>query len=381
MIWTHGRLGGAGGLWSYSNTSRQQEGTLDWRYEDHGHHRHCDGVEVGDPQTGSTITDARLATDPRTSIHPQDVKGSQAHDRNMRRISEAQELDKKIIGKNLPSEAANFFPHRLEGPDDRLSPPVAWLDRLKYLSRKKVPTPKAGDLSFGLGEKDLRENALLLEQHGYEVGALIAGQVGITVSHGSEFWNWEDLESILGGHPRLKFLGTMIHQGMGYHFTKELTEDQRLLELEAQLRYGNHKSARAQGEKVSNLLARNVRHGFAIPLPADLVRRIKGATVQPCGIVKQHSLEADGSRKLKERLTHNLSHLLTMEDASANSRIDMSQYPEMVYGWCLVRIIHYIVCLRLENPGVKFLYRKLIFLMPLSGSAIPPKQQRRQSGK
>lgn len=136
-------------------------------------------------------------------------------------------------------------------------------------------------MSFGLGENDLRENALLLEQHGYDVGALIAGQVGTTVSHGSEFWNWEDLESILGGQPGLKFLGTMIHQGMGYHFTKELTDDQRLLELEAQLRYGNHKSARAQGEKVSNLLARNVRHGFAIPLPADLVRCIKGATVQP----------------------------------------------------------------------------------------------------
>lgn len=35
---------------------------------------------------------------------------------------------------------------------------------------------------------------------------------------------------------------------------------------------------------------------------------------------------------------------------SINSRIDMEQYPEMVYGWALPRIIHFIVALRLKWP-------------------------------
>ena len=30
---------------------------------------------------------------------------------------------------------------------------------------------------------------------------------------------------------------------------------------------------------------------------------------------------------------------------SINSRIDMDQYPEMVYSWALPRIIHFIVAL------------------------------------
>jgi hypothetical protein len=35
---------------------------------------------------------------------------------------------------------------------------------------------------------------------------------------------------------------------------------------------------------------------------------------------------------------------------SINSRIDMSAYPEMVYGWCLPRILHFLVAVRRANP-------------------------------
>jgi hypothetical protein len=38
---------------------------------------------------------------------------------------------------------------------------------------------------------------------------------------------------------------------------------------------------------------------------------------------------------MKERLTHDLSFCVTQDDVSINSRIDMSKYTEMVYGWCL----------------------------------------------
>jgi hypothetical protein len=35
---------------------------------------------------------------------------------------------------------------------------------------------------------------------------------------------------------------------------------------------------------------------------------------------------------------------------SINSRIDMEQFPNMVYGWALPRIVHCIVALRLVWP-------------------------------
>ena len=35
-----------------------------------------------------------------------------------------------------------------------------------------------------------------------------------------------------------------------------------------------------------------------------------------------------------------------------NNRIGMSRYPEMVYGWCLIRVIHFVVCLLEKFPRV-----------------------------
>ena len=72
--------------------------------------------------------------------------------------------------------------------------------------------------------------------------------------------------------------------------------------------------------------------------------------VQPAGVVKQFSLQEDGSRILKRRLTQDLSFPLTFPSASVNKRIDMEAYVEMIYGWCLSRVIHFIVALRLAYP-------------------------------
>jgi hypothetical protein len=84
--------------------------------------------------------------------------------------------------------------------------------------------------------------------------------------------------------------------------------------------------------------------------------------VQPCGLASQFSLKADGSRKLKHRLTHDLSYQVDpVGKVSVNSRVDMDQYPEMVFGWCLPRIIHFIVALRIAFPTKRILIAKYDF--------------------
>ena len=51
-------------------------------------------------------------------------------------------------------------------------------------------------------------------------------------------------------------------------------------------------------------------------------------------------------------MTQDLSYSLTRTakglPVSVNSRIDMDAYPEMIFGWCLLRILHLIVSLRLH---------------------------------
>jgi hypothetical protein len=39
----------------------------------------------------------------------------------------------------------------------------------------------------------------------------------------------------------------------------------------------------------------------------------------------------------------------------------MSKYPEMIFGWCLPRIIHFIVALRARYPGVRIFIAKYDF--------------------
>ena len=165
----------------------------------------------------------------------------------------------------------------------------------------------------------------------------IRDRIGTTIWHGSEFRPIEQLRSVVGSHPNFDHLSQTFRSGMDYHYSRELSEEERTEELEAQLARGNHKSAEEDRDHLSKLLGKDVAHGFAFTLEASRVKCIKRAMVQPCGLAEQHGMRADGTRFLKKRLTHDLSFSITREDSSVNDRVDMTKYPEMVHGWCLIR--------------------------------------------
>lgn len=81
-----------------------------------------------------------------------------------------------------------------------------------------------------------------------------------------------------------------------------------------------------------------------------MVAFIQGALVQPLGLAKQWTLNAKGDRIPKYRLTQDLLFSVSQDTCSVNDRIDMAQYAEMIYGWCLTRILHFIVALRIAHP-------------------------------
>jgi hypothetical protein len=136
---------------------------------------------------------------------------------------------------------------------------------------------------------------------------------------------------------------------MPHRYTVELEEEQRAKEVSTQIKQGNHKSAQANPEQVGMLLAKDVAHGFAMVVPADRVPLIPGAMVQPIGLAEQWVLDNNGKRKVKHRINQDLTHPETEKEEliSANSQIDMKAHPEMICGWCLPRITHFIVALRL----------------------------------
>jgi len=283
-----------------------------------------------------------------------------ARTRNDLRIRLANERDLAIVGKYLPSDIECFFPPalRLVGPDDFGRPSATWLERIREVVATDCIIPRKPAFRFDTSRSSIEENRSLLAGADWDMEKLMSSQKNTTAWHGSEFRPVSQLRQILRDHPSFEYIEKILTMGMEYECTHELSEGERVLEMRAQLERGNHKSAAGKSDNLKALLEKDVSHGFSLPLPAEAVHRIVDAMVQPCGMVSQSSLQADGSRKTKDRLTHDLSFSCAVPNSSVNDRIDMARYPELVYGWCMIRLIHFVVCLRLSEPQTKIYIMK-----------------------
>ena len=289
--------------------------------------------------------------------------------RNTQRLKEADASDATVIGELIPSgvrsfvdgentflsaDAGSFFPVPLLGPDDSFAPPAWFLEAVRGIYHTATKTPTKPPIIFEPGERAAAQNAELLRGFGYNLGSLIKAHSSTTLGYGSEFRTVRELRPLLGRHSHFEKLADLLTNGMDYVFTREVSESEREGEVIAMLSRGNHKSAQSEQGQVGSLIAKDVLHGFTIPIPVDTVHKIPGVMVQPLGLVQQWTVSPDGKRVIKYRLTQDLSFSTDKKAAptSINSRVDMGSYPEMIYGWCLPRILHYVTSLRIHYPSL-----------------------------
>ena len=71
---------------------------------------------------------------------------------------------------------------------------------------------------------------------------------------------------------------------------------------------GNHKLAQDQPAIVKQLLSKDVVNGFSMVIPIGAVSLIPNAMVQPVGLAKQWTLDEEGDRKVKYRITQDLTY-------------------------------------------------------------------------
>ena len=283
-----------------------------------------------------------------------------AAERNEKRVDRANDADSSLLGKYLSCSIDDFLPEVLVGPDDFAVPPKSFIDAVAEVASSPVPTPNKPPVEFSTSAEAVLRNSELLAAYDYDLERLLTAFPSTTLDPGSEFRPIDQLEKVLGSHPKFDSFRPVLTEGMRYEFLRELSEEERLKELGAMLARGNHKSAKDESDEVERLLAKDVKHGFSLPVLASIIRKIKGAMVQPAGIASQFALQPDGSRVPKNRLTHDL----TFEDGegvSVNNRVDMDLYVEMIYGWCLIRVVHYIVALRAMFPDHRILIAKYDF--------------------
>jgi len=282
----------------------------------------------------------------------------EAAERNKIRLQQANLEDETTLGEQqksyLSSDPNCFLPTPIVGPDDTFRPPPWLLKEITIIAATPSPTPTKSSVRFDVSQEAADHNADLLRTLDFDFQQFFKDQTGSTLAFGSEFRPIAQLSPLLRQHPGFAELTEVLVTGMPYRYSREITEKEREKEVLAMLVRGNHKSAQDEPEIVEKLLSKDVVHGFSMVIPKAIVPLIPNAMVQPVGLAKQWTLDEKGNRTVKYRITQDLSYSETSNDEEApmsiNSRIDMAQYPEMVYGWALPRIIHFIVALRLASP-------------------------------
>jgi hypothetical protein len=265
----------------------------------------------------------------------------------------------------LTADPAFYFAAPVKGPDDSFDAPDWFLKELRTIASATVPIPEKSTIRFEISANAADYNADLLRSLNYSIPDLLKSQRGTTVSFWSEFRPVNQLRGPLSKHPGSGKLEQILTYGMDYRYIGKLTGNKRLSEMLANLQRGNHKSAQDESDQVAKLLKKellkkDVDHGFAWIIPKQLVPLIPHSMVQPLGLAKQWTLNEMGEGSPKYRLTQDLSFTCAKgtRSMSVNSHIDMTAYPEMIYGWCMPRILHYIIAFRLAFPNTPVLIAK-----------------------
>jgi hypothetical protein len=203
-------------------------------------------------------------------------------------------------------ELACLFPS-VSGPNDAFTPPTWLLQNARRIASTPVPAPRKPNVIFDTTETAVRHNTKIIEDLGYDFDQFMAENSDTTIGYNSKFQLLSQTETLFGQHPGFGFFRTFAELGMAYHFSDTIREVDRWAKLERVLRRGNHKSAEADLLTVSQILGKDVTHGFSLPLSPSIIQHISDAEVQPCGLAQQFGLQANGSRVAKSRLTQDLS--------------------------------------------------------------------------
>ena len=126
--------------------------------------------------------------------------------------------------------------------------------------------------------------------------------------------------------------------GIEFPMTKLSTDDCRVALEEGQA-YGNHKSAKDAVDSIIQMLEDETVKGWQIPLPLECLKETPGAMVTPMGCAHQFSIDEQGTRISKDRLTHNLYFAFTPGSA-VNDRIDLDKCSPCTYGHAITRYLH-----------------------------------------
>ena len=72
---------------------------------------------------------------------------------------------------------------------------------------------------------------------------------------------------------------------------RAISDDQRLLDMQAAISHGNHESAVTHHDVLSSNFSKEIRTGFQLHVDIEDMLKIKGAEVAPVGVATQDAID------------------------------------------------------------------------------------------
>ena len=211
--------------------------------------------------------------------------------------------------------------------------------------------------SFGTSAADLQHNMDTLARHDMSLTKVIEKTPFSPCSFGSEFRTAASLKKIFGSHPKWKRLSDILTQGAEYPMS-ELEPSLRQRDLTEGLERGNHKGATIFQKELEKKFLKEINHGWMLPLPKEAATSLPFAEYCPTSMVEQMTIDDMGTFIEKQRPIHDQSFLPSSSNSSTNSRVHKELLDECRYGHMLLRLVHYIIWLRLHHPTTRILLSK-----------------------
>jgi len=113
---------------------------------------------------------------------------------------------------------------------------------------------------------------------------------------------------------------------------------------------GNHKSTKKNDKTLNKAFTNEIQKDWLLPITVESITKIKGLSIIPLGVAEQLTIDENGYRVPKPRVTHDDS-FPTLSRISVNNKIIKALPHDYIYGQCLRRILHGIHALRYKHPN------------------------------
>ena len=235
--------------------------------------------------------------------------------------------------------------------------PSSWLPlKIKSLLASREPLAPPC-FSFEVTPEAADKNFKLLQANDFKLESLLNPPERCVTSYGSEFKAVHELEDLWKRHPRWRDLRQKLSKGCDYPMS-DISEEDRKGDLRGRFQRGNHKSALKHEDYLSEAMKKEIKKGWAIVINEKDADQIPGLEISPMGIAEHLGIAENGEYVDKLRVTHDLSFPGAKSNESINSRVDKEKLEPIMFGHCLLRVIHRIVDLRARHPTKKIFIRK-----------------------